>query len=151
MSDVRIRAARSDDLDALVRLLAALFSIEADFRPDGARQRRGLAMLLGDPRAAVLVAARGEVVVGMATVQLVVSTSEGGLSALVEDVIVDEGARRAGVGARLVAACEEWSRSRAATRLQLLADRSNEAALRFYERCGWRPTNLVCMRRGGAS
>ncbi len=35
-------------------------------------------------------------------------------------------------------------------RLQLLADWENGPALRFYERMGWRGTQLVCLRRGGA-
>lgn len=149
MTDVQIRKAMIADLDAMVRLLAALFALEPDFVPDATRQRRGLAMLLGDPRATILVAERRDVVVGMATVQLVVSTAEGDLAALVEDVIVEEGLRGEGIGRRLVEAIEEWARARNATRLQLLTEADNVNALRFYERIGWRPTRLVCLRRGG--
>jgi ribosomal protein S18 acetylase RimI-like enzyme len=148
VSTVEIRCGAAADLDALARLLGFLFSIESDFRPDAIRQRRGLAMLLGDPRAAVLVAVEDHRVVGMATAQLLVSTAEGELSALVEDVVVDPEARGRGVGAQLVAQCEEWARSRGATRLQLLADRDNAAALRFYDRAGWRSTRMICLRRG---
>jgi GNAT superfamily N-acetyltransferase len=147
-----VRAARRADLDALVRLVGVLFSIESDFRPDAERQRRGLALLLDDPwRCAVLVAERDGVVVGMVTVQLVVSTAEGAFSALVEDMVVDAPERGRGVGAALLRACEAWAATRGATRLQLLADRENRSALDFYERMGWRPTALVCWRRGGAS
>jgi GNAT superfamily N-acetyltransferase len=149
MTDVLIRRARVGDLDAMVRLLAALFTLEPDFVPDATRQRRGLAMLLGDPRATILVAERRDGVVGMATVQLVVSTAEGDLSALVEDVVVEEGLRGEGIGRRLVLAIEEWARARNATRLQLLTEADNEPAIRFYERVGWRSTRLVCLRRGG--
>jgi GNAT superfamily N-acetyltransferase len=146
-NDLTIRHATSGDLDVMARLLGDLFSIETDFRVDGVRQRRGLAMLLGDPRATVLVATRASAVVGMATVQLVVSTSEGDLSALVEDVVVERSERRRGVGRRLLEACEEWARSRDATRMQLLTDRGNTTALAFFERTGWAPTRLVCLRR----
>jgi GNAT superfamily N-acetyltransferase len=149
VTDLQIRHAAVADLDAMVRLLGVLFSLERDFRPDATRQRRGLAMLLGDPRAAVLVAARGGDVVGMGTVQLVVSTAEGDLAALVEDVVVEERERGRGVGRRLLAALGEWARARSAERLQLLTDRENAPALRFYERTGWQPTALVCLRRGG--
>jgi GNAT superfamily N-acetyltransferase len=146
-----VRHAGPADLDALVRLLGQLFSIEADFRPDAERQRRGLTLLLAEPRrAAVLVAERGGAVVGMVTAQLVVSTAEGGPSALVEDMVVDGAERGAGLGRSLLEAVEEWSRRRGATRLQLLADRENTPALRFYERLGWSGTRLVCLRRGGA-
>ncbi|HEX9291574.1 MAG TPA: GNAT family N-acetyltransferase [Anaeromyxobacteraceae bacterium] len=150
-ADLSIRRATSSDLDALVRLLGVLFSIEADFAPDVERQRRGLAMLLATPeRAAVLVAERAGAVAGMVTAQLVVSTAEGGPSALVEDMVVEASERRHGVGRALLAAAEAWAAERGATRLQLLADRENAPALRFYERLGWRWTQLVCLRLGGS-
>ncbi|HET9596473.1 MAG TPA: GNAT family N-acetyltransferase [Anaeromyxobacteraceae bacterium] len=145
-----IRAAAGADLDAMVRLLAVLFSLEADYRPDAERQRRGLALLLAEPDARVLVAEAGGRAVGMATVQLVVSTAEGAFSALVEDVVVEAAWRGRGAGQSLLSAAEAWARERGATRLQLLADRENAPALRFYERNGWRTTQLVCWRRGGA-
>jgi GNAT superfamily N-acetyltransferase len=146
-----IRAAEERDLEALIGLLQALFSIEADFRPDPDRQRRGLARLLTEPaRAAVLVAERRGAVVGMVTAQLVVSTSEGGASAWVEDLVVAEAERGRGIGRRLLDAIEAWARAEGATRLQLLADRENATALAFYARLGWRSTRLIGLRRGGA-
>ena len=146
-----MRAARAEDLDALVALLGELFSIEADFRPDPARQRRGLALLLDDPgRAVVLVAERGGRVVGMVTAQLVVSTAEGAPSAWVEDAVVEAAERGRGVGRALLEAIEARAAELGATRLQLLADRENAPALGFYARIGWAPTRLVCLRRGGA-
>jgi len=147
---ISIRKATAADVEALVTLLADLFSIEADFHPDAERQRRGLALLLAAPaQGLVLVAERGGAVVGMVTVQLVVSTAEGAQSGLVEDMVVTSGERGRGVGRRLLEVAESWARERGATRLQLLADRENGPALRFYERMGWRGTRLVCLRRGG--
>lgn len=146
-----IRKARPGDIDSLVGLLGILFSIEADFRPDPERQRRGLALMLTDlERRVVLVAEQEGSVVGMATVQLVVSTAEGGPAGLVEDLVVDPAHRWRGTGRRLVEAAEGWARDRGATRLQLLADRENEPALRFYVRIGWHFTRLLCLRKGGA-
>jgi GNAT superfamily N-acetyltransferase len=134
-----------------VALLGQLSSVEVDFHPDPVRQRRGLSLLLEDRlRRVVLVAEVAGRVVGMVTGQLVVSTSEGGTSVWVEDMVVDEGARRAGLGRRLLGAVEEWGAGRGATRLQLLADRENTPALRFYEARGWSGTQLLCLRRGGA-
>ncbi len=147
----RIRAASATDIDALAELLGVLFSMEVDFRPDRARQLRGLALMLADPlRRKVLVAERGGSVIGMVTGQLVVSTAEGAPSVVVEDVVVQAGERGRGVGRRLLVAIEDWAHERGATRLQLLADRENADALGFYERMGWRGTRLVCLRRGGA-
>lgn len=145
-----IRRAARADLGPLVRLLGVLFTIESDFRPDPRRQRRGLALLLGDPgRCAVLVAERAGEVIGMVTVQLVASTAEGAASGLLEDLVVDERVRGEGLGTRLLHAAEGWAYERGATRLQLLADRANGPALRFYRRLGWAGTKLVCLRRAG--
>jgi len=150
MDLIAVRPAVPDDLETMVALLRELFALEPDFRFDPVRQRRGLALLLADRlRRVALVAERDGAVVGMVTGQLVVSTSEGGGSVLVEDMVVIGTARRQGVGRLLLRAVETWARGRGATRLQLLADRENEAALRFYERLGWGGTRLVCLRRGG--
>jgi GNAT superfamily N-acetyltransferase len=146
--DLRIRPATSADLPALVRLVGVLFSIEADFTPNPERQRAGLMLLLTDPRrCAVLVAERGSEVVGMVTAQLVASTAEGALSALVEDMVVEADSRGGGIGAALLRAIEAWARERGATRLQLLADCENAPALAFYVRMGWGATRLICLRR----
>lgn len=150
-SGLRVRRATASDVSTLVRLLGRLFSIETDFRPDPGRQRAGLALMLAEEdRRAVLVAERAGEVVGMVTAQLVVSTAEGGLSALVEDMFVEPHERGLGVGRELLREIEGWAHERGASRLQLLADRENSAALAFYERMGWRGTQLVCLRRGGA-
>jgi GNAT superfamily N-acetyltransferase len=144
----RIRPASSGDLPVLVQLLGELFSIEADFTPDADAQRLGLALMLADPRhRMVLVAEREGVVRGMVTGQLVVSTAEGALSVLVEDMVVEAAHRGVGIGRSLLRAMEAWAVERGATRLQLLADRENAPALAFYDREGWGGTRLVCMRR----
>jgi GNAT superfamily N-acetyltransferase len=144
----RIRPAAPGDLDDLTRLLGLLFALEADFTPDEARQRRGLAAMLAEPaRRAVLVAEHGGAVAGMITGQLLVSTAEGGPAVLAEDLVVAEVARGAGLGRALVEALERWARERGATRVQLLVDEENLAALGFYRRLGWRPTQLRALRR----
>ena len=141
-----VRAARSTDVERMVGLLELLFAMEADFRPDPARQRQGLTLLLDDERARVLVAERAGGVLGMCTGQLVVSTAEGGPALLVEDVVVDPDHRGRGVGRALLAALADWASGRGVRRLQLLADGTNGPALAFYDRLGWRATALVCRR-----
>ncbi|HIJ91615.1 MAG: GNAT family N-acetyltransferase [Desulfobulbaceae bacterium] len=147
MAHAVIRPARPDDLDALVELLRILFGIEADFDFDAARQRRGLAMLLAQEAAVILVAEAAGRVMGMCSGQLTISTAEGGFALLVEDVVVAEPWQGKGVGRALLAAMEQWAASRKVGRLQLLADRNNTAALEFYRKLGWQPTELICQRR----
>lgn len=145
MATVHFRQAQVADLDSLVGLLKVLFSIEEDFHFDAIRQRRGLEMMLDNAGAVVLVAEAESRVIGMCSGQLMVSTAEGGFSLLVEDVVVDEGWRGRGVGSGLLKALEEWAGERKIARFQLLADRSNEAGLRFYRNQTWQDTKLICL------
>lgn len=86
-------------------------------------------------------------VVGMCTAQILISTAEGGMVALVEDMVVDARYRGMGIGRQLMSAIEGWAQKRRISRLQLLADRTNFSALDFYDKMGWRPTQLICLRR----
>lgn len=143
-----VRPAQRDDLPVLCALLGELFSIEADFRPDPARQWAGLERLLAHaPEAVVLVAELDGVVVGMCTAQVLISTAEGGEAALVEDVVVRGDRRGCGIGSALLTALEAWCRRRGIRRLQLLADRANPPALDFYRARGWQPTQLMAWRK----
>jgi len=143
----RIRSAAASDLPELVGLLQDLFAIEVDFQPDPAKQESGLRQLLATPGGHIWVAEAGGCVVGMCTLQVLVSTAEGGPVGLVEDVVVAAARRGCGIGGMLLAAAERWSRANGLTRLQLLADRDNHPALEFYRRHGWDETRLVGLRK----
>lgn len=145
--DFFVRSARHGDLEQLVQLLETLFSLEKDFSFDGAKQKKGLLMLLESCSASVLVAEMNAQVVGMCTGQLLVSTAEGGPVVLVEDVVVRREVQRQGVGRRLIEALEDWAMENRATRLQLLADCNNSTALLFYRKLGWVGTDLICLRK----
>jgi len=144
-----LRKARQQDLEPLTALLELLFTIEADFGFDAARQRRGLSLMLDNNQGCILVAEEAGQVIGMCTGQVVISTAEGGPAVLVEDVVVDPGHRGCGVGRELMAAMAGWGLEQGAVRLQLLADKNNFSALSFYERIGWRMTALICLRQQG--
>jgi GNAT superfamily N-acetyltransferase len=146
----RIRPANRQDLPSLVELLCALFTIETDFAIRPKEHARGLRRLLrGAARdaCAVLVAVRAGKVVGMASVQIVVSTAEGAPSGWIEDVVVAPALRGQGVGSRLMTAATRWARRRGVRRLQLLVDERNRPALVFYHRLGYRRTHMVALRR----
>jgi ribosomal protein S18 acetylase RimI-like enzyme len=143
-----VRFATAGDVDAMVGLLGELFSIEEDFSYDASAQRRGLEMMLGEEgaRCVFVVEVAGKVA-GMVTGQIVVSTAEGGPSVLVEDMVVGEEFRGRGLGRKLMNSLERWAKMRGATRLQLVADKDNSPAFAFYDRLGWKPTNLVVLRK----
>lgn len=144
----RIDFAGEADIVALVELLGALFTIEQDFRHDRACQERGLRMLLDQRERAAIVVARDDAgrAIGMVTAQLVISTAQGGPSAWVEDLVVQDEHRGRGVGRALLERVLEWATSRGATRAQLLADLDNAPALAFYDQLGWTTTRLTARR-----
>jgi GNAT superfamily N-acetyltransferase len=145
--DPRIRVACARDIEPMCRLLGELFRIETDFRIDPARQRNGLRLLLEGGSAIVLVAQAGADLVGMCSVQVLVSTAEGGAVGLLEDLVVSAPWRGQGIGSALLGAAEACARSRGLSRLQLLADRGNQAALGFYDRAGWQRSSMIMLRR----
>lgn len=147
-SPVIVHPAGPRDIPALADLIAILFGMEPDFPVDRDRQLRGLTLLVEDTdRSMVLAARSGSRVVGMVTVQLVVSTATGGWSGLLEDMIIHPDWRSRGIGASLVAEAEAWIADRGATRMQLLADRDNQAGLGFWEHQGYGETRMICRRK----
>lgn len=143
-----IRQASMNDVPQMCGLLTDLFSIEADFTPDIEKQERGLRLLLEDvTRSLVLVAVKGDEVIGMCSVQTLISTSEGSPVGLVEDVIVRSDFRERGIGTDMLSKIFEWCENRGMTRVQLLADRDNSEALDFYASRGWMNTKLICIRK----
>ncbi len=129
-------------------LLTELFTLESDFAPDRGKQADGLRALIAHPpgKVLVLVAIVEELVVGMATVQTLISTAEGGRVGLIEDVIVDLKFRSRGIGTLLLEGIMEWSRKAGLKRLQLLADRDNQPAIDFYLSKGLTSSRLVCLK-----
>jgi ribosomal protein S18 acetylase RimI-like enzyme len=143
-----IRRAKSWDIPVLVELLRELFTIEVDFEFNAGLQEQGLSLMIGSPETrCVMVVETDQKVVGMCTGQLVVSTVKGGFSGLVEDMVINQNYRRKGLGGRLLKAVEKWCINKGAQRIQLLADKNNQKALRFYSKCGWQHTQLICLRK----
>jgi len=141
-----IRPAKQSDVNDMLQLLQQLFAIEKDFHFDGARQRKGLELLLEATNGVIMVAEEMQTVIGMGSGQLVISTAEGGPSLLVEDVVVQPARQSQGIGTRLLRTLGDWGAARGAKRLQLLADLNNAVALDFYHRRGWQQTQLICLR-----
>ena len=143
---IDIRQATRTDIPALVGLQHQLFSIEQAFHPDPEKQYRGLELLLTSDLAQVYVAEQSGRVVGMLTVQILISTAQGGPVGLVEDVVVDAAHRGQGIGEAMLKHLRQWSLRQGLSRLQLLADQDNKRALEFYRKQAWTTTDLIGLR-----
>jgi ribosomal protein S18 acetylase RimI-like enzyme len=146
---ITIRIAKPSDIPQLVELLNALFTIEADFNFDQDKQACGLELLINSDKDCILVAEHlcERRVLGMCTVQTLISTAEGGMVGLLEDLVVAADFRNQGLGEKLLAEAVGWAQYRGLKRLQLLADKNNLQALSFYEKKGWESTQLICLRK----
>lgn len=145
--NLTITHAKSSDINAMTALLAELFAIETDFPVDDEKQIRALALLVPDAMCDVIVAKEGDKLVGMATMQPVISTAEGGYVGIIEDVIVSESYRKQKIGTRLIAYLEASAAKKGFKAVKLLADKNNSAALHFYKTAGFAQTNMIMLRR----
>lgn len=146
--EVVIRKATASDVADMVDLLELLFSIEQDFTFNAAKHRQGLAMILTEPEVrCIAVAEVNQSVVGMCSVQTVVSSAEGLRAAWIEDVVIQTPFRGQGIGKKLLAFVEAWCAEQGINRIQLLADQTNIPALEFYQKLNWQRTQLICLRK----
>jgi ribosomal protein S18 acetylase RimI-like enzyme len=141
-SSILIDVARSEDIDAMARLLAQLFAIEQDFTIDFEIQKQGLHQLIKHPGAILHVARLHDRVVGMITMQELISTAQGGAIGAIEDLVVDNAFRNFGIGYKLLESMIEKAKQLQYGRVQLSADMHNERALAFYRRYGFLKTRL---------
>ena len=148
-SKIIIRKGVLSDIPALINLLRDLFSIEKDFSFNKGKQEKGLGMILkANPEDSILlVADKDGMAIGMCSAQTMVSTAEGGLAVMMEDMIVRKDERGRGIGVMLLKGIEKWADNNGITRFQLLADKNNLAALAFYGKNEWKRTRLICLRK----
>jgi ribosomal protein S18 acetylase RimI-like enzyme len=127
MSNISIRPAKLDDLDAILALEFAVFSADR-------LSRRSLRAFIASPHRPLLVAISAGGVVGYALVALHRRSS----AARLYSIAVDRRSGRRGVGRALMAASERYAAAngRRALRLEVRAD--NEAAIALYRTLGYR-------------
>ncbi len=147
MSDTRIEPAIVEDLPELAELLADLFAKESDFRPDQAKQLRGLRLILEQPnKGRIFVLRSYDKIVGMINLLFTISTAEGGAVIILEDLIIRQEHRSHGFGAELLQYALEFARQKDFQRITLLTDRLDEPAKHFFHRHGFHESGMVPMR-----
>ncbi|WP_442969350.1 GNAT family N-acetyltransferase [Pseudomonas sp. TUM22785] len=136
---VTLRAASPADAPALAALLHQLGEDES--RPDPALLALRLSELPSGRE--VVVAERDGRLLGTCTVILVEHLAHNfARSAIVEDVVVDKGARSLGIGQALMDKAAERGRAWGCYKLVLSSGQSREAAHRFYESLGYKPHGI---------
>lgn len=125
-----IRPAVPADADALWPLVG---EFAVSFTPDRAAFERTLPELLSRTDTLVVVAEVGGAVVGYLLASVHSTFFANAPVAWVEEVMVDDGSRRAGAGAALMAAAEGWAADSGAAYISLASRRAGE----FYLALGY--------------
>jgi len=145
--NLTIRLGYSDDIPAMVKLLSELFAIEDDFTIDADKQFRGLELLLQSPQSVVLVAEIQNNIVGMISLQRMISTAIGEYVGSIEDVVVSESHRGHGIGTKLIEAAIDEAGRKEWGRLALGVDLRNTKAIGFYQKYGFETSHMGLMYR----
>jgi GNAT superfamily N-acetyltransferase len=147
MDTTTVEQATLLDLPQLSDLLHDLFSMESDFKPDRAKQMRGLQLILEQPnRGRIFVLRHNGLILGMINLLFTISTAEGGFVIMLEDVIVHRDHRHQGIGAKLLAHAIEYAKVKNFLRITLLTDRLNDESQRFFKSHGFFTSAMVPMR-----
>lgn len=135
MSELAIRRAEVADADVIARLLDQL-----GYPTESAEVPERFNRLHANHRAVVLLAERDGEVVGLATVHVLSVLNRHRDVAWLTALVVDESAKRSGVGRRLVEAAEEFARQSDCERLSVTTQEHRTGAHSFYARVGLEPT-----------
>jgi ribosomal protein S18 acetylase RimI-like enzyme len=141
MSALRIEAASRIEpalVDAMARLVPQLS------RSSPAPSAAALAEIIASPATVLLVARRGDRIVGALTLALFRIPT--GVRAWIEDVVVDGAERGTGVGAALTREALRRAAEAGARTVDLTSRPSREAANRLYQRLGFKLRETNCYR-----
>jgi GNAT superfamily N-acetyltransferase len=133
MQPSRVRPARAEDAAEIARLYAVLVSNPlVNVLPDR------IAALASDRNARVFVFDEGQRITGTALVALCADVMFGVQPfAVVENIVVDESARRTGIGSHLLRAVEIFCAEADCSKIMLLSSAGRSQAHFFFERCGY--------------
>jgi ribosomal protein S18 acetylase RimI-like enzyme len=134
----RIWVAAPADAEEVVRLLAGFRDWMAKSEPTTASIAATVETLLGDEATELLLAdPDGTGAAGICQLRFRLSVWTGAQDCWLEDLYVEQGARRRGLGAALVAAAIERASAHGCGRIELDVNEDNEAALALYEAMGF--------------
>lgn len=147
MDHTVIEQATIEDLPRLTDFLEDLFSFEEDFKPDRAKQMRGLRLILEQPsRGRIFVLRHDGTIVGMINLLFTISTAEGGFVIVLEDLVVHRDFRNHGFGGQLMQYAINYAKEKGFLRITLLTDRLIEASQRFFKKHGFAESSMIPMR-----
>ncbi|MFJ5864073.1 GNAT family N-acetyltransferase [Streptomyces parvus] len=144
MSDLEIRPAIPDDLPAVVAMLADdPLGAQRESPDDLTPYQVAFQRLADDANQHVVVAVRGERVVGTLQLTIIPGLSRRGATrSIIEGVRIHGDERGSGLGTQLIQWAVDESRRQNCQLVQLTSDITREDAHRFYERLGFTASHV---------
>jgi GNAT superfamily N-acetyltransferase len=144
MGDLDIRPATTDDVSAIVGMLADdPLGAQRESPDDLEPYLTALERLSSDPNQHVVVATRESRVVGTLQLTIVPGLSRRGATrSIIEGVRIHADERGSGLGSRLIEWAIEESRRQNCQLVQLTSDNTRTEAHRFYERLGFTASHV---------
>ncbi|MER7947355.1 GNAT family N-acetyltransferase [Streptomyces sp. NPDC096079] len=144
MSDLEIRPATAEDLPDVVAMLADdPLGAQRESPDDLAPYLAAFERLAADPNQHVVVAVRGDKVVGTLQLTVIPGLSRKGTTrSIIEGVRIHSDERGSGLGTQLIEWAVEESERQDCRLVQLTSDVSRTDAHRFYERLGFEASHV---------
>ncbi len=144
MGDLAIRPAATDDIPAIVAMLADdPLGAQRESPDDLAPYLTAMERLCADPHQHLVVAVREGRVVGTLQLTIIPGLSRRGATrSVIEGVRIHADERGGGLGSRLIEWAIDTSRREGCQLVQLTSDNTRTDAHRFYERLGFTASNV---------
>lgn len=140
--------AKSSDIDGMNDLLTVLLNQEADFTPNDTLQKKGLQLILNNPKVGKpFVAKADNKIIAMVNLLFTVSTALGNKVAILEDMVVLPEFRNKAIGSKLIETAIAFAKKEGFSRITLLTDSDNFKAHKFYNKHGFDKSNMVAFRK----
>jgi GNAT superfamily N-acetyltransferase len=131
--DLEIRGATSDDLPAVLGLLSQMHDKPAGGQAHGLEAT--FRQILASPSRTLLLAVQGDLAVGTLDLFVMANLTRGGRPwAGIENLVVDAGHRRQGIGSALIDVAIDLARQLDCYKLQLVSHERRAAAHDLYRR-----------------
>jgi ribosomal protein S18 acetylase RimI-like enzyme len=142
--DWTIREAEVEDLDRIVELLLELYSVVSErqtLHPESFR--KNCLELLSERNSFFLVAAEGERLIGFLNFTVRRTCLHSGGSALIDELVIDQEHRGAGVGRDLIEAAVRRARALGCSEVEVNTETVNLRARDFYKKLGFEEIGVL--------
>jgi ribosomal protein S18 acetylase RimI-like enzyme len=135
--NVNVRCAKIADIPILTHLHLRLLEFEGIKTSNEKNIQWAFKKIIKSKNTFIMLIEYNENIAGMCTLHTLISSVEGGILALIEDVYIAEKYRKMGLGLKLMKEVENFCKNKKYKRIQLLCRTDNINAINFYEKLGF--------------